>query len=236
MNIFVGAHLGLMTLYEFYSRYSTFTEYGIITLLLIYYRKKFNQQEKHIIIWFAISSIVGTVARLLWLKHAHNGWWYNLTNFFQWGYPGYFYYKYTNSVKTKNIILISFIAVIIFSIVQLSVVGLLYIDGYSVILFNLVNGVFAYFFLKQLFEEVNTNPIHTLAFWFCFPAMIDAMCTIPCYAMFPMVIKNVLLTAFYYITDFSFTFWHVVFMIGIIYTQTVRKKQDRIQKAENNGK
>lgn len=222
MDIFAGGASGSMTSHDFYSQYSTLAESLAIFGLILFYKKRFNRQEWEIIIWFAISSIIALVALILWKQRLYNGWWYNLTNFFQYGFPGYFYYKYSNNSTIKKMILISFPLVFCISIVRLSIVGLVYIDDYSTILFNLLDSVFAFFFLKQLFEDVNISPFNVLAFWFCFPAMIDAMCTIPCYAAFPMYIKHYVLDAFSYILEFSYTFWHLMFAIGIVYTQ--RKK------------
>ena len=127
-----------MNVYDYYSNYSTIFENIIIIILLLYYRKKFNLQEKHIIVWFTISSIVSLVGLVLWMQHHYNGWWYNLTNFIQYGYPGYIYYKYSSNPKIKKMILISFVAVNCFSIIRLSMAGIVYNDSYSTILFNIL--------------------------------------------------------------------------------------------------
>ena len=164
------------------------------------------------------------VAYTLQANHLYNGWWYNLANFFQYGFPGYFYYKYIIDLRIKKRIVFSFSAVAIFSIIRLSIVGMTFPDKYSIIFWVFLDSFFAFIYLKQLFEDVERDPFHLLPFWFCAPAMLDAMCMIPCYASFNLPEPNTIGATFEYIVEFTFSLWHFLFAFGIIYTQWLRKR------------
>lgn len=213
-----------MTLSQIYLEYSGYLEVGLASALIFLFWKKFNNQEKDLVLWFAISSITMIVAYTLQLNHLYNGWWYNLANFFQYGFPGYFYYKYINDLRIKKIIVLSFSAVAVFSIIRLSVVGITLPDKYSIIFWVFIDCIFAFIYLKQLFENIEVNPFHILPFWFCAPAMLDAMCMIPSYALFNLNHSYTIGLTFEYIVQTTFSLWHFLFAFGIVYTQWLRKR------------
>lgn len=212
-----------MTLSQIYFEYSGYFEVGIVTAVIIVYRKKFNIQEWNLVIWFALSTITMIVAYSLHSRHLYNGWWYNIANFFQYGFPGYYYYKYLTDSKIKKQVVFSFGTVFIFSVIRLSLVGLTIPDTYSVICWAFIDSYFAFVYLKQIFEDVNVNPFHLLPFWFCAPAMLDAMCMLPSYAFINLGIFNVIDNTFEYVVEATFTLWHLLFAFGIIYTQWIRR-------------
>lgn len=213
-----------MTLSEIYLEYSGYIEVGLVTLFIIIFWRKFNSQERDLVFWFAISSITMIVAYTLQSYHLYNGWWYNIANFFQYGFPGYFYYKNLTDLKTKKQVLISFSVVSVFSIIRLIIVGLTFPDKYSIICWAFVDGYFAFIYLKQLFENIDVNPFHVLPFWFCAPAMLDAMCMLPSYATFNLPEPNTIGITFEYIVQTTFSLWHFLFAFGIVYTQWLRRK------------
>lgn len=213
-----------MTLSDIYLEFSGYIEVGIVFTLIFIYRRKFNSQELDLVIWFTISSITMIVAYLLQTNHYYNGWWYNLANFFQYGFPGYFYYKYVNDLKIKKLILLSFSSSTVFSIIRLSIVGMTIPDKYCIIFWVFIDCIFAFIYLMQLFENIEVNPFHLLPFWFCAPAMLDAMCMIPSYALFNLNLSYTIGLTFEYIVQTTFSLWHFLFAFGIIYTQWLRRK------------
>lgn len=213
-----------MTLSQIYLEYSGYIEVGLVSSLILLYRRKFNRQEWDLIVWFTISTITMIVAYTLQANHLYNGWWYNIANFFQYGFPGYFYYKYIIDPRIKKTIVLSFSAVTVFSIIHLSIVGITFPDKYSIIFWVFIDCIFAFIYLKQLFENIEVNPFHILPFWFCAPAMLDAMCMIPSYALFNLNQSYTIGLTFEYIVQTTFSLWHFLFAFGIIYTQWLRKR------------
>jgi uncharacterized membrane protein len=223
VGIFAAYVPAAMTLTEIYFNYSGYIEVGLVSSLILLYKRKFNRQEWDLIIWFAISAITMIVAYTLQANHLYNGWWYNIANFFQYGFPGYFYYKYIIDLRIKKRIVLSFSAAAVFSIIRLSIVGMTLPDKYCIIFWVFLDSMFAFIYLKQLFENIEVNPFHILPFWFCAPAMLDAMCMIPSYAIFNVSKSYTLLITLDSILQFTFSLWHFLFAFGIIYTQWLKR-------------